>query len=223
MGSKFGSGLGVERISQCESVNGFVCTINKQGLLFRASMFNAGSSFFRNTFLGHVVRTDRRVGYFFIGFVFLQCFAQFFRAEVTPFFLYGMYSEVLDPLPTYTRTVCHVNGRQLEQTDLPRYAGEFLYSTLDRYQLLEMNEGSDLFAPFLARHFSWLPADTRTHLEERMSFHPEEKPAFEKWLHRYLERILGEPITSIQIDRETYEYNARRPTLVNRERLIDLQ
>jgi|GEM_PF-1094239 len=197
--------------------------IHKQGLLFRAAMFNAGPSSFRNTFLGHLVRTDPRVGYFFIGFVLLQCLAQLYRAEVTPFFLYGMYSEVLDPQPTYARTVCHVNGRQLEQTDLPRFAGEFLYSTLDRYQLLEAEEGADLFGPFLAQHFSWLPTGTRTHLEHQMSFHPEERPAFEHWLHRYLERILDEPITSIQIDRETYEYKELRPTLVHRERLIDLQ
>lgn len=186
-------------------------------------MFNAGSSFFKNTFLGHVVRTDRRVGYFFIGFVLLQCCAQLFRAEVTPFFLYGMYSEVLDPLPAYTRTVCHVNGRQLEQSELPRYAGEFLYSTLDRYQLLEADEDTDLFGPFLEHYFSWLPTGSRTHLEDEMSFHPEEKPAFEEWLQRYLERILDERITSIQIDRETYQYNEHRPALVNRERLIDLQ
>ncbi len=186
-------------------------------------MFNAGSSFFRNTFLGRVLRTDRRVGYFFIGFVLLQGFAQFFRAEVTPFFLYGMYSEVLDPLPTYVRTVCHVNGRQLEQNDLPRYAGEFLYSTLDRYQMLEAEEGADLFGPFLANYFAWMSVDMRTHLEDQMSFHPEEKPAFERWLHRYLERILDEPITSIRIDRETYEYNERRPKLVHSEHLIDLR
>ncbi|HQV75728.1 MAG: hypothetical protein KBA60_07485 [Flavobacteriales bacterium] len=186
-------------------------------------MFNAGSSFFRNTFLGRVVRTDRRVGYFLIAFALLQGCAQLFRAEVTPFFLYGMYSEVLDPLPTYVRTVCHVNGQQLEQTDLPRYAGEFLYSTLDRYQFLEANEGADLFAPFLDQYFSWLSPGTRADLEYQMSFHPNEKPAFERWLLRYLEHVLDEPITSIQIDRETYEYKELRPKLVLRERLIELQ
>ena len=173
--------------------------------------------------MGRVVHTDRRVGYFLIAFALLQCCAQLFRAEVTPFFLYGMYSDVLDPLPTYVRTVCHVNGQQLEQTDLPRYAGEFLYSTLDRYQLLEAEEGTDMFGPFLGHYFSWLSVDIRSQLEHQMSFHPEEKAAFEKWLHRYLEQVLSEPITSIQIDRETYEYKELRPNLVHRERLLDLQ
>jgi len=177
-------------------------------------------TFLRTSFLGRVWLKDRRLGLFFIGFTSIQLLAQLMTADVTPFFLYGMYSDVLHPEPTYVRVACHVDGEPLVQEDMPRYAGELFFSTLYRFEQLDANGNEDLFKPFLDKRFGWLPENTRHVLAARMSYRTEQRPALESWMHRYLERALGRSIGTVRIDREIYRYEEQRPVLIKRTTLI---
>lgn len=174
----------------------------------------------KNSFLGRVLASDRRLGLFFLAFAAIQSMAQLFTADVTPFFLYGMYSDVLHPEPTYVRVACHVDGKPLVQEDMPRNAGELFFSTLYRFEQLDANGNEDLFKPFLDKRFGWLSETTRADLAARLSYRPEQRPALESWVHRYLERVLGKPIGTIWIDRETYRYEDQRPVLISRTTLM---
>ncbi len=174
----------------------------------------------RNTFLGRIWARDRVLGLFLGTFCLVQSGAQLSTAEVTPFFLYGMYSERIHPSPEYVRVACHVDGRKLTQAMLPRYAGELFFSTLYRYEALEAEGFHDLFGPFLEQRFGWLPAGTRTALYQRLAFDPAERPSFAAWTHRYLERVLGHTIKQVQVERELYHYADERPVRHTRETLF---
>lgn len=174
----------------------------------------------KNSFLGRVLARDRRLGLFFIAFASVQLLAQLVTADVTPFFLYGMYSDVLHPEPTYVRVACHVDGEPLVQEDMPRYAGELFFSTLYRFEQLDANGNEELFKPFLDKRFGWLSESTRTDLAARMSYEPEQRPALEGWVHRYLVSVLGEPIGTVTIDRELYRYEEQRPVMITRTNLM---
>lgn len=165
----------------------------------------------RNTFLGRIWARDRALGLALAGFCLVQSGAQLTTAEVTPFFLYGMYSERIHPAPEYVRVACHVDGEELTQAMLPRYAGELFFSTLYRYEVLEAEGFHDLLGPFLEERFGLLPAQTRNALYRRLAFDPAEKPSFARWTHRYLERVLGHPIQQVRVDRELYHYADQRP------------
>jgi hypothetical protein len=177
-------------------------------------------AFLRNTFLGQVLTRDRRLGLCLVAFCVVQSGAQLATSEVTPFFLYGMYSERLHPAPEYVRVACRVDDAELTQAMMPRYAGELFFSTLYRYETLEAEGFHDLFGPFLAKRFGWLPQDVRDVLEHRLSFDPTDRPAFKAWTHRYLERVLGRPITQVRVEREVYRYVDHVPQLIRREPLF---
>ncbi len=122
--------------------------------------------------------------------------------------------------PTYVRVACHVDGEALVQEDMPRYAGELFFSTLYRFEQLEADGNEDLFKPFLDKRFGWLSETTREELADRLSFRPEQRPALENWVDRYLEKALVRSIDSVRIDREIYRYEQQRPVLITRTNLM---
>lgn len=177
-------------------------------------------AFLHNTFLGHVWARDRVLGLCLGAFCLVQSGAQLATSEVTPFFLYGMYSERIHPAPEYVRVACHVDGTELTQAMLPRYAGELFFSTLYRYEALEADRFNDLFGPFIEKRFGWLPEKARAALDRQLAFDPAERPAFMAWAHRYLERVLGRPIAQLRVEREVYRYADHVPELIRREPLF---
>lgn len=211
----------VQRGSARESVNGDVCVAQPwEDVIFRTVTREQMIGSFRNGFLAQVLRRDRLLGRFFIAFAVVQLVAQLLTAEVTPFFLYGMYSERTHPLPTYVRVTCQVDDAQLTQAEMPRFAGELFFSTLYRLDRLDAKNYQDLFGPFIEERFGWLPDRTKEFPAERLSFDPKEKPALGRWMIRYLERVLGEPVHTVRIDREVYRYTDHRPVLVERTNLL---
>lgn len=199
------------------------CVLHKTRVYFSTlRMHDRLTTLLRTTFLGRVWAKDRRLGGFFIGFVVLQSVAQLATADVTPFFLYGMYSDVLHPQPTYVRVACHVDGEPLVQEDMPRYAGELFFSTIYRLDQLDANGNEDIFKPFLDKRFGWLSETTRIDLAGRLSFRPEQRPALESWVDRYLEKALGRSIDTVRIDREIYRYEGQRPVLLEHANLISV-
>lgn len=177
-------------------------------------------NFLRNTFLGRVLQVDRRLGWFFCAFAFVQIIAQLLTAEVTPFFLFGMYSDPIHPSPTYVRMRCEVDGAAITQEQLPRYAGELFFSTLYRFEQLDANENEDLFKPFIEERFGWLPEETKNALNDRLAYDPKNEGAFGDWMIRYLSRSLERPIGEVIVERETYRYAGQRPVLVETTELI---
>lgn len=173
-----------------------------------------------STFLGKTIRQDRWLGLSFAAFALIQCGAQLFTAEVTPFFLYGMYSDKLHPAAEYVRVTCQVNGEPLTQEEMPRYAGELFFSTLHRLEELDAMAYEDLFAPFITERFSWLPDESERLLSEELSFAPEDTAALGQWMIRYLGRTLDRPVRTVTIQRERYTYEADRPVLLDRSPLL---
>lgn len=176
--------------------------------------------FMAKSFLAIVLRRDPRLGAFFIAFAGIQLLAQMLTAEVTPFFLYGMYSEPIHPSPEYVRVTCHVDGRALTQEQLPRYAGELFFSTLYRLEQLDTDGHQDLFRPFIEKRFGWLPMETRNALVKELSFDPGDTTALGDWMVRYLTRTTGMPVSDVRIDREIHRYVDQRPVLVERTTLL---
>ncbi|MBK6549802.1 MAG: hypothetical protein IPG11_05265 [Flavobacteriales bacterium] len=176
--------------------------------------------FLRNSFLARVLRTDRALGFFFALFVAIQLLAQVLTAEVTPFFLYGMYSDPIHPSPTYVRMTCEADGEPVSQEDLPRYAGELFFSTLYRLEALEAAQGADLFEPFINERLGFLPGPLKGRLVRDLSFDPANKPALGAWMSRYLSRSLHRPVNSVVIAREAYRYENARPVRISTEVLL---
>ena len=177
-------------------------------------------NWWNTTFLGRSIRRDRWLGWSFAAFAAIQLAAQLITAEVTPFFLYGMYSDKIHPADEYVRVTCTVNGSALTQEAMPRYAGELFFSTLYRLEGVDAQNYDDLFAPFIAERFGWLPQSTKQELSEELSFDPNDTTALGQWMIRYLGRALDEPVEEVIITREKYIYEEDRPVLIERSPLL---
>lgn len=177
-------------------------------------------TWWNGTFLGKVIKNDPWLGWFFATFALIQCAAQLLTAEVTPFFLYGMYSDKIHPATGYVRVTCSLNGAPLTQDRMPRYAGELFFSTLYRLEGLDGNEYDDLFEPFIAERFGWLPDATQQQLSQRLAFAPQDTTALGQWMVRYLGRVMDKPVQEVNIHREMYTYEDHRPVLTSRSSLL---
>ena len=172
------------------------------------------------SFLGHLLARDRRLGIGFLTFFVLQGIAQVSNVELTPFFLFGMYSDVIPAGQHYTRVTCHVNGIPVSQAQLPRNAGELFFSALYRFEQLERSGYNDRFSGVIAEKFGAMPAPLQVELARHLSFQPDQVPAFGNWASRYLSVVLNEPVEQLRIGRETYHYVNHRPVLMHSEDLL---
>lgn len=177
-------------------------------------------SWWNGTFLGKVIARDRWLGWLFAAFALIQCAAQLLTAEVTPFFLYGMYADKIHPAPEYVRVTCTVDGEPLTQEQMPRYAGELFFSTLYRLEDLDAHHYDDLFAPFISERFGWLPDATEEELSDELSFSAQDTTALGQWMVRYLGRVMDKPVHEVTIQREMYIYEDHRPVLISRSPLL---
>lgn len=174
----------------------------------------------RRSFLGRVLSNDRQLGVAFVMFVIIQGIAQVTKVEVTPFFLFGMYSDVIHSGEEYTRVTCMADGQLITQAQLPRNAGELFFSTLHRFEELERSGFKDRFEGIIDEKLDGLPGPWKAGLVERLSFHGPEVPAFEAWAVRYLSVALDRPVHTLHIAREKYRYVHHRPVLTHRSELI---
>jgi hypothetical protein len=197
-----------------KSVNVRLC-INAEPCRTFRRMLSAIKPLWERTFLREVLQRDRWLGVIFAVFVLCQGIAQVFRVEITPFFLFGMYSEPIVPEPAYVRVACSVDGEPLTQAQMPRFAGELFFSTLYRYQVLHDHQFQDHYAATIADELSNLPPRLKRLLEDRLSYRPDQAGPFGAWTIRYLGQALGRSVRTVQVTRETYRYVDRRPQLVD--------
>jgi hypothetical protein len=177
-------------------------------------MLNAVKALWERTFLREVLTHERWLGVVFGALLLGQCIAQLLRVEITPFFLFGMYSEPIMSEPEYVRVACTVDGEPLTQAQMPRFAGELFFSTLYRFQVLADHDFQDHYAPTIADELAGLPPTVKRLLADRLSYRPEHAGAFGDWTIRYLSHALGRSVNTVQVIRETYRYVDRRPQLV---------
>lgn len=181
------------------------------------------TALWERSFLREVLQRDRWLGAAFALFLVGQGIAQILRVEITPFFLFGMYSEPIMSEPAYVRVACTVDGEPLTQAQLPRFAGELFFSTLYRYQVLHDHRFQDHYASTIADELGALPPSVKRLLVQRLSYRTEHAGPFGAWTIRYLSRILGRPVNTVQVARETYRYLDHRPHLMEATVILQAQ
>lgn len=165
----------------------------------------------QHTFLHEVLQRDRWLGVAFAIFFVGQSIAQLLRVELTPFFLFGMYSEPIHPKTEYDRVAVTLDGKPLTQEQMPRFAGELFFSTLYRFQHLHDRAFEDHYAYTLDHKLHALPSGLKTRLNAGLSFCAEDVEAFGAWALRYVVAVMGKEVGTIRIEHHTYRYVGQHP------------
>jgi hypothetical protein len=162
----------------------------------------------KHTFLYKVYQHSPRLFYVLCCFAALTVFFNAIGDEVTPFFVWGMYSEKEKPVQRYELLRTTINDSiPLQQTGYLLDATRFYLSgPLGSFKKLQDNGGVDPVKSFLQSklkgHYSQLPVQEHTLFNTGLS-----AATFFDWYSRYLHAVTAIDVQSIKVEVVQVHYN----------------
>lgn len=162
----------------------------------------------KNTFLYSVYRHSPRLFYTMAAFAALTVFFNAIGDEVTPFFVWGMYSKKEVPVARYEVLRTTINDSLVVDatTGYPDATRFYLKTPLASYKKLKDNGGIDPTKSFLQQklktHYNQLPFSEATLFNTDVS-----TQSFFDWYSRYLHTVTAIDVQSIKVDVVQVHYN----------------
>lgn len=161
------------------------------------------------SFFIYLRKNQPKLFYLFGLFFILQVFFVLIKWEVTPFFLYGMYSEKATAPITYSQTVVCVNGKELNMDQLSGEERMLIDETTEHYLHIKANNDTDIVQSRVEqRYHSLTNSFIYPFLKERIYNTPNDVPAYEKWLKKKCSSIINEKVDIVTIKKNIYEFNS---------------
>ncbi|MEO8583798.1 MAG: hypothetical protein ABI415_08370 [Flavitalea sp.] len=177
------------------------------------------------TFLINLWRTDRKAFLFITTFLVLQVVLALMKLEVTPIFLYGMYSEKLPVTNRFSELKIFINDTPIE-TYRPSFRQKALLTTnAVNYEDMKRNDHIDVLKtrmktkyPFLFDH--WIAPV----FGESIYNSAEDQEKFTVWFKQKCLEMAGITTGHVKLVKSTYLYNetTQRLNLIKHETLEDL-
>lgn len=131
--------------------------------------------------------------------------------EVTPFFLWGHYSEAHSPQPFYSRIYAKVNGKLLNLNALPRPTREMIVLPVAHFLYLGENNYENASKQITQNRFSNVLSDTQQeYFYNCLSNNPKDKVSFMQWLSRYLYAVTHLEIKTLEIGTYNIVFDAQK-------------
>jgi hypothetical protein len=180
-----------------------------------------GMALLKNTYLARVYRYDKKLFGFILAFGGLTVLFNLAGDEITPFFVWGMYSEKIRPPEEYEFLKTTVNDTAFIDTysgfsDNTRF---YLNLPLQYYELIRANKGADPAISFLQQKLGLRYAWVRP-LENRL-FNPWPLPQFPAWNGRYLAQTINAPVTAIKIEDIRVHYDTGQHLVTDSTYLLE--
>lgn len=176
----------------------------------------------KRTFLYKVWQHDKRLFFVLAGFCLATLVTNLAGDQITPFFVWGMYSEKEAPVSQYTLLRTTVNDRQVIDHTAGRPVGTLLYlqTPLSYYKQIKDNQNIDPTVSFLKNKTGRLYQLIQP-FESALFNTGREQQSFLPWYKRYLAAATGEPISKITIDGVNVRYNDRQQLIIDTTYLIE--
>ncbi len=164
----------------------------------------------KRTFLYQVWQHNKKLFYIMVAFSVLTIATNLAGDQVTPFFVWGMYSAKEEPVRQYSilQTVVNdsivVNAYDLPVSDTRFY----LTSPLAYYKRIKENNNVDPTISFLQSKLNWL-IEENTMLKNIFNT-GQQQDSFFTWYARYLSHVAHLPVHSIRIDDIKAHYEASK-------------
>lgn len=128
------------------------------------------------------------------------------KLEVTPFMLFGMYSEKVPKDQLYQHRIILLNNRPLNTFDLPFREQMYLETVMKNYIIQIQNGGED---PIRTRVESRYPFFTKSiiypFIEDKIYNEPSTLNAFEIWFKQKVSKATKTEIASVLVIDKTYQ------------------
>ena len=175
----------------------------------------------KRSYLARVYAYDKRLFFFIAGFAGLTLLCNLAGHEVTPFFVWGMYSAPEKSTDQYEVLETRLaDGKTLDASagyaDNTRF---FLNSPLAQYKEMKENGGIDVTRSIIdaRRHnkYRWI-----TPLEDRIFNGEREFQAFTDWYARYLPVVTGEEVRAFAVEVKHVHYDDHQHIVVDSTHLL---
>jgi hypothetical protein len=150
-------------------------------------------------FLYKVYRHSKKLFFIFLLFTVVTIFCNLTGFEITPFYVWGMYSAKEKAIAEYPVYKITADGKPIDYSSGYFPANRFfLNSPLDYYSDISKN-GTDPLKHFLQQKLKNKYSLIRT-FEDKVLNSKNEIDRFPEWYKRYLEQTAGEKIEKLKID-----------------------
>jgi hypothetical protein len=155
----------------------------------------------KRTFLYQIWQHDKRLFYIIAVFAVLTIATNLAGDEVTPFFVWGMYSAKEEPVKQYSILQTTINDSIVVNVyDEPISDTRFyLTSPLALYKKIKENNNTDPTQSFLQAKLG-AERFQKLHFLQGSLFNTYQPDSFFSWYARYLQQVTKIPIHSIRID-----------------------
>lgn len=156
-------------------------------------------------FLNQVYKHKKLLFWLMIFFIFGQIFINIKHGLVfSPFYHYGMYSQVLKPEKTYSVPEIFIDGKQLMGKDFTPWTWDKIlqpvtfYASINTSNLLYKNEVKRLSHAFIG-------GKREAYFNQACNY-----PLFIEWYKKYLAMVTGKPVNEVVINYRTYAFTNNR-------------
>jgi hypothetical protein len=154
--------------------------------------------------------------------MFVQVFLTFIKLEVTPFFLFGMYSQKINATDTLSAMQVLVNDEPLVKHNPPFREKELVMTNAENYIRMVRNNGRDIVETRVEQKY---PTIKRSYwyssIAVRIFNTPEAIERFKPWFRAKCLKIAGMSDGTVRIVEATYVLNRKtmQLTLIKNETL----
>lgn len=176
----------------------------------------------KNPYLYRLYTKSKRWFAVFCIFIVTTFFTHKKGVEITPFFVWGMYSNIDTVKPSYDILEVTINNNEklrLDQTWAEPYR-MMIYTSFDKYSHYadDGNIDSMMFyrkdEPGFIRHWQYTIASRLANKQENILQYP-------VWLKRYVAHALNKNVATIKVDKITFTYNDKGyATIISKTNLI---
>jgi hypothetical protein len=151
-----------------------------------------------NVFLYKVYRYNKKLFFFFLAFAGFTLFCNLAGFEITPFYVWGMYSQKETPVKEYPVYKITANGKLVDYSTGYFPANRFfLLSPLSYYGSIKTpDDPTDIFLKEkLKERYEWVRP-----YAGRVLNSPQEVKEFPAWFSRYVGQTKGERIKNLKVE-----------------------
>ena len=176
----------------------------------------------KRTFLYQVWQHDKRLFFVLAAFCLATLITNLLGDQISPFFVWGMYSEKEAPAVQYTLLRSTVNDSLVIDHSAGRPTGTLFYlqTPLSYYKQIKDNGQIDptvsLLRSKLGERYEVIKP-----LEATLFNSGREQAAFLPWYNRYLQSITGTPVTSLTIDALQVHYDPQQQIITDTTYLFE--
>jgi hypothetical protein len=160
-----------------------------------------------------------------ILFIFFQALWTFIgvkkSVECSPFYLYGMYSDILKTNKSQSSIVLYINDSILDIRALPYWEKEYVMNTVNYFAALADSNGKNPLE-LIVKSGALLPPAASGYFYNCLLNSKADLNAFPSWLKAYMDTILQKKINKFEVRMAVFRYEKTMPEKLSEKTVFEL-